>query len=393
MEDIKYVGIVPLIGGMMIGAEKALKKRAEYMLSYPAFAGNDQYIKDHWKGTPFHLIEPVSNTIDVDLPQVDFVSALCPCAGLSQLNSAKTRGADAPQNDWMYKSTEFVLENMQPKVLWGENASGLYGSVGAPVSQLIREIGEQHGYSFSMIRTDSILHGIPQRRPRAFYFLWKSETAPILNWKKKQPVTLEEHLSMVKDVEDVNDLKEKTLSFQVDPFYLFLKNEYGNNWREVVLKHKKSLIDVILKEKKSDEFIDFLKTSGNDSLVNAVLHAKKKRDEGKNFWFRSSFLPGDSTGALNGSSMQIIHHSEDRYYTVRELAQLMCLPKDMKLPMESPGKIFQNVPANTAADWTEEVVKFCKGELELSSHAFLKQDNVSRRIETPVVPKVSVSLF
>ena len=49
--------------------------------------------------------------------------------------------------------------------------------------------------------------------------------------------------------------------------------------------------------------------------------------------------------------------------------------------------ICQNVPVNTAADWAREVVKFCRGELEMSPFSFLKQDNVSQRIvqkEDPV---------
>lgn len=373
MEEIRYAGVVPLIGGMMIGAEKALGKKAEYIVSYPAFASNDQYLKDYWKDVPFHLLNPETNQLGIlDLPQVDFVSALCPCAGLSQLNSAKSRGANAPQNDWMYKSTEFVLEHVKPKVLWGENAPGLYGSVGAPVSTHLRKIGDQFGYSFSMVRTDSILHGIPQRRPRTFYFFWNSETAPILNWYKRTPISLQDHLAEVKDLNDPEELKEKTESLLNDPFYQFMKKEYGNDWRKVVLKHSKSLMDVIMMEGKIGDFLQYVESIGNQGAFNRATHAKNKRELGKNYWDFSPFLPGDSTGALNGARMCAIHPTEDRYFTTKEFGQMMCLPKDMTLPVESPGKIFQNVPANTVADWTSEVVKFCRGELEMSDQRYLK---------------------
>jgi hypothetical protein len=35
------------------------------------------------------------------------------------------------------------------------------------------------------------------------------------------------------------------------------------------------------------------------------------------------------------------------------------------------------------------VVKFINGELQFSEHAFIKQDNISQRIEIPVLTKAS----
>jgi len=62
------------------------------------------------------LIDDKTNTLFEDriLSKVDFVSSVCPCAGLSLLNysgnseSGNKRGSDASQNEWLYKSTEFV---------------------------------------------------------------------------------------------------------------------------------------------------------------------------------------------------------------------------------------------------------------------------------------------
>ena len=48
MENVKYAGIVPLIGGMMFGAEKATGKKPDYILSYPAFGGNDSMLTSYW---------------------------------------------------------------------------------------------------------------------------------------------------------------------------------------------------------------------------------------------------------------------------------------------------------------------------------------------------------
>jgi hypothetical protein len=71
----------------------------------------------------------------------------------------------------------------------------------------------------------------------------------------------------------------------------------------------------------------------------------------------------------------------------------MGLPNDMIVPTpDQMGKIFQNVPSSTSADWTREVIKFINGELQLSEHTFIKQDNISQRVEVPKREK-SVSLF
>ena len=41
-----------------------------------------------------------------------------------------------------------------PKVYWGENAPALYQGAEELVERLVM-IGKQHGYSFSMVKTDS----------------------------------------------------------------------------------------------------------------------------------------------------------------------------------------------------------------------------------------------
>ena len=72
------------------------------------------------------------------------------------------RGADAVQNDWMLKSAQFVLSFIKPKCLWGENAPGLFDNPGKDLVEKLRQIAESHSYSFSLVKTNSELHGLPQ---------------------------------------------------------------------------------------------------------------------------------------------------------------------------------------------------------------------------------------
>ena len=394
--EIKYACVVPLVGGMALGATKALGNKPAYMLSYSAFAGNDSMLTDYWKDVPYHLIDPTTNTLSENQlaqnsRQVDFVAALCPCAGLSQLNNGKKRGADAPQNDWMYKSTEFVLENIKPQVLWGENAPGLFGPIGIPVVDRLRDIGEQNGYSMTILRTTTMLHGVPQNRVRAFYFFWRSEKAPLLNWISKEKPSIVDFLEGVNPYLDNEEVKQKTLELQNDPLYIWLKQEFGD-WRSFMRQKKGSMMDVMINSGKANEYISWVKE-------HYPLHAKKaehalfKRTNGMGFWDGSPFLPTDFTGAFTGARMNAIHPVDDRVFTRRELMYFMGLPNDMKTPPpEHMGRVFQNVPSATSADWTLEVVKFIKGELVSSDHSFVKQDNIAQRTEYPKIVK-AVSLF
>lgn len=393
MEEIKYACIVPLVGGMAFGAEKAIGKKPDYMLSYPAFGGNDSMLTDYWKDVPYHLIDPDTNSLPdtLDIPDVDFVSALCPCAGLSQLNNGKNRGANGTQNDWMYKTAEFVLEKMQPKVFWGENAPGLFGPVGFPVAEKLREIGERNKYSMTLLRTTTMLHGVPQNRVRSFYFFWKSEVSPILTWHKHDKPSIEEFLEGVNAFLDPEEVKLKTEELQNEPLYIWLKKEFGD-WRAFMREKRGSMMDVMINSGKADEYISWVKENHPNHAKKAE-HALFKRSNGMGFWDGSPFLPTDFTGAFTGARMNAIHPIEDRVFTRRELMYFMGLPNEMKTPgFEHMGRIFQNVPSATSADWTREVVKFIKGELPKSESNFIKQDNISQRIEIPSRTK-AVSLF
>ena len=77
------------------------------------------------------------------------------------------------------------LIHLFQQVLWGENAPGLFTQIGEGVVNKLKQIGRTFGYSFSLIKTSTELHGIPQRRIRTFYFFWQSPTVPMLQYQKR----------------------------------------------------------------------------------------------------------------------------------------------------------------------------------------------------------------
>jgi site-specific DNA-cytosine methylase len=386
--DIKYALIVPLIGGMGFGAEKALGKKPKYILSYSAFAANDQLLLDYWTDIPYHVINDDNTFID-GLPKVDFVSTLCPCAGLSQLNNGKNKGANATQNDWMYKTTEYVLGSMKPRVLFGENAPGLYNPTGQPVLDRLAKIGESHGYSMTIIKTSTKFHGIPANRVRSFYFFWDSETAPILNWYNKDMTSLKDYVAQVSSLNDKNEIIEREQELQQDPLFIWI-NKNHKDWRTYAENSKGSFMEMILESEEAEDFIKWVTTYDPDYAKKAI-HAHKKVKAGKGFWDGSPFLPRETAGAFTGARMNAIHPSEDRIVTNRELMHFMSLPNDMAIPSTKDlGKIFQNVPSDTAADWTREVIKYLNNDLTFSDSKFVRQDNIKQQL---IIPTNSRKLF
>ena len=109
---MNYASIVPLIGGETIAMEKVFKKRPEYIISYEDFQANDTHLVEYYKReVPYYLL---GNDRSYDLPSVDVINTVCPCAGLSSLNTSAS--SDAAANDWMLTSANYVLGTLKPKV-------------------------------------------------------------------------------------------------------------------------------------------------------------------------------------------------------------------------------------------------------------------------------------
>ena len=394
---MKYVNIIPLIGGMTLANKSVVKSDPYEVLSYDAFHNNEKHLLNYLPNLNYKIINDDLNEIIED---VEFVSTVCPCAGLSMLNSEgksnKKRGGDAVQNEWMYKTANYVLSNLHPKVFWGENAPGLYTNLGLKVVENFKEIAKKFGYSLSIVKTSTILHGIPQDRIRSFYFFWKSDKAPILNYYNK------EYKDFLSYINEVKNIESHSKDFMVDKKpsewflpYKFVLNRLGLNHKEFVELNQKLKFPTVFiyidKNNLWDELIDWLKVNdqkitdkSKNSFLSIVLHIKSKLNQGKGYWDNSPHFPlNGKINALIGKNMyRLVHPEEDRFLNIREMLHLMGLPNDFTISdIKDINHIAQNVPVTTAADFTNEVVKFINGKLKLSEYNFLKQNEIKQKIE------------
>ena len=193
MDNFTYASIVPLIGGETIAMENVFGKRPEHIMSYSGFQTNEEHLLNHYNNeVPYHILDEGNPKPS----KVNVVNTVCPCAGLSSLSPQAS--SENHNNDWMKKSTDYVLSTMQPDVLWGENAPRLASKMGKPVVAELRRMADKYGYTFSIYQTKSILHGLSQVRDRTFYFFWKGDKVPVIDWIEEPHEKIEDAIRNVK---------------------------------------------------------------------------------------------------------------------------------------------------------------------------------------------------
>lgn len=393
--DIRFAAIVPLIGGFAIGNSMATGNKPVALFTYDGFQPNETHLREYWPDVPYINLDHENPTID----RLDFVSTTCPCAGLSMLNyskqGGKSRGSDAAQNEWMYRSAKYALGELKPRVFFGENAPGLFGEIGKGVVEKLFEIAQEYGYSMSLMKTSTAKHGIPQERARTFYFFWDSEYAPIMNYYNRERKDLTDYLA---EIPTDATLHEPIQSWKLDDMAIvkFIIEEKKMNWVDIMQKEDFGTLHwYIVKNGWLDECIEFSDKIMPGSVDARVLHhMKAKLADGKGFWDVSPRLGTDHFNAVISKNMICgAHPIEPRFMTTREYMHLMGLPHDFQLLDKGQwNHLAQNVPTATARDWTLEVIKYIKGELPSSGEKFFRQNNLSGQHKA-VNEYKSISLF
>ena len=122
---LKWGTIIPLIGGSSIGCSYSTGNLPAFHLSYTPFKNNEAHLERYWPKVPKYYID--QDQEPENMKGVDYINT---CAGLAMLNRSKGAGvgdgSDAKVNKWMFKSAEYVLGRIKPKVMWGENAHMLF---------------------------------------------------------------------------------------------------------------------------------------------------------------------------------------------------------------------------------------------------------------------------
>tara|TARA_B100001093_G_scaffold67446_1_gene57458 strand:+ start:4342 stop:5532 length:1191 start_codon:yes stop_codon:yes gene_type:complete len=380
-----WASIVPLIGGETIAMENIFKTKPKYFLTFDGFQANEEHLQNY-----YNYEIPYLNLSNGENPNegVDVVNTVCPCAGLSSLSPQAA--SNSPMNDWMIKSAEYVLSEVQPKVFWGENAPRLASKMGEPVVRKLRKIGEANGYTFSIFKTKSLLHGLSQVRDRTFYFFWKGDKVPMFEYIDKKPSTIADDIRAVH--EDANDPMSMMLTNDKipseEPYYKYILEELegGITHAQFAARLEKStgLQDYIEERTNYKVVAKWMREHGYDTVAKKCDRQYHKLKAGGNIMRKGVEIPKDKIGAFVGHMpTNLTHPDEDRFLTVREALSIMKLPTDFELlnPKRSLNHICQNVPVTTAEHPAAMVKKYLEGRLDLIDTDFMVQDNKKKTYE------------
>lgn len=382
---MNHIALIPLIGGFSIAAEQILQTPPNAVISYSPFKFNDSlylnYLSQRGYNTPYFNLDEVN--ID-QIDNIELVTSVPPCAGLSQASSATGIRSDSQINEWMYKSTEFSLSKISPKIHVFENAPGLFSDIGKKVRENFIQIAQKYNYGITFYKTNTLLHGIPQKRIRTYVILVKDKNAPVLNNIKRELVPLKEYLKQIPKWASLQDAYfSENPKFSEYETIKWIQNKLGKDWRNEMLKHRdhiytynylvdKDLIYDFRKWAESHEFID-------PKIVSCVNHVIHKVEAGKNFRasYQSICIDKEYTNTVIGGMMPCnAHPVEDRILNIREIMHLMGLPHDMELKNKQEwAKIPQNVPVPTSKDILTECVAIMNEERKFSINKVLMIDN------------------
>lgn len=380
---IKHASIVPLIGGETLGQMAAFGTKPDYLLSYSPFSNNDSHLVNYLKDTPYILLDQGGKHPHY----VDVVNSICPCAGLSSLSPAANSNASV--NDWMTITAKYVLEEIKPQVFWGENAPRFAGEMGKPIVAKLMNIAKANGYTMSIYRTKSQLHGLSQVRERSFYFFWKGKQVPMFQYFERPHKKIEDTIRSVSKNATQQDVTNVKIPSKDDPFYRYVLEEMegGITHQQFFNKITKTVDVMHYIETNGHSYRDvkkFMLKEGYDKIAAKLDGIQDKLDAGGNIMRRMSLIGKDYIGAFVGHlPMSLTHPDEDRYITVREAMTIMGLPEDFELlsPKKNLNHICQNVPVTTATDMAMEIKAVLEGGRDMMNGELIYQFNNSKSFE------------
>jgi site-specific DNA-cytosine methylase len=261
--------------------------------------------------------------------------------------------------------------------------------MGKPIVAKLHAIARENGYTMSVYRTKSLLHGISQVRERSFYFFWRGDKVPLFNFFDKDRIAIEDMFSNISANSTQQEVTNKKIPSKDDPYYRYVLEvmHRGITHQEFQSKLRKSAdVQHYIEENEHNYLMvkSFFEKEGYVKLAEKMSVIQEKLDAGGNIMRRSSYVPKDYIGAFVGHlPVSMTHPTEDRYLTYRECMSIMGLPQDFELlnPSRNLNHVCQNVPVQTATDMASEVKAVLEGHRLMFKGTLLYQFNPQKTYE------------
>jgi len=371
---MKHAAIMPLLGGLTIGAAQALNSEPKCIVDLhkpgePTFGdAHSSTLRRYWPGVPYHVVEVGQEKRHTQ--QVDVTTSVPPCGGMSM--QSKKRGADMEINEWMTHTMVVALTMFNPRVHVMENAITLSTTMGEPLRDKLMQAAMKLGYEVTFIKVNTANHGLPQRRRRTFMLCWRAGARLIDDPRRGRPPRLVDFLGdKVRAGRPHAEDECWDEPYNDCAMVRWATDVWGRAWRLCGTKwNRNNLITVAIKSgygKALEAWLNFqsLKSGkrGESAIrwLKHIRHANECIAAGKEFYIPQVVFPREITSTCISSALgRWVHPDYNRFLYVREVMDLMGLPDDMELALSDGARfehIIQNVPTNTSKDIVKAAVK------------------------------------
>lgn len=251
-----------------------------------------------------------------EIPDGDILTAGFPCQPFSNAGSRKgvhdSRGM-------LYKECLRIIERKMPKVIVFENVKGLLSTKyidGRNLSEVIVEdLSAMNGIGYNVVYqlVNASDYGVPQNRQRVLFVGVRKDLERTFKFPQKQKkdnLTLRHILDVPADVENNVDWPFSPQALEMINYI----NE-GGSWKDVPYEHLAPRFQRIRDDMKKYHSPNFYRRFSRDEICGTI------------------------TASAQPENCGIIHPTENRRYTVREVARIQTFPDDFKFVTDTPKNI------------------------------------------------------
>ena len=238
-----------------------------------------------------------------DIPDCDIITAGFPCQPFS--NAGNRRGVYDERGE-LYLECLRIIEYKKPKAVLFENVKGLLSSKhqsGKKLIEVIKEDLENLGYLVNYKVVNASDYGVPQNRERMILIAFRNDLNKVFCFppaqEDKSKLTLRHILDIPKDVPN-----QKFWPYSPQAQEMIEQIPQGGSWKSIPY------------ERLSPRF--------------KRIRDDMKRYHAPNFYRRFSLdeINGTITASAQPENCGITHPTENRRYTIREIARIQTFPDD-----------------------------------------------------------------
>ena len=250
-----------------------------------------------------------------EIPDGDILTAGFPCQPFS--NAGNRKGVHDSRG-MLYKECLRIIQKKMPKVIVFENVKGLLSTKyidGRNLAEvIIEDLSKMNlGYNVTYQLINAADYGVPQNRQRVLFVGIRKDLGITFKFPQKQDktnMTLRHILNVSKEVPNNVDWVFSPQALEMVKFI-----PEGGSWKDVPYEHLAPRFQKIRDNMKKYHSPNFYRRFSRDEIC------------------------GTMTASAQPENCGIIHPTENRRFTVREVARIQTFPDDFNFVTDTPRNI------------------------------------------------------